>query len=237
MDATRYGKRKGLFPGLTLTLSLAALMVGAAGHAAQGALVLKIDDPDTVGVDVIVADNQAAGTLTDSGLPTTDTDPDSAMGIIDFDQGFVDVTGASKPAFGPRALELFVRANGVGNATVMLTDTDFTASGGGVLRSLAGGFTGGSISFTGTFDPDNKEFGMGGSPQSVSGSTLGNTFSFNVNSPNPPFSLTGGVTIDQASTQDSTVIDHVVEFVPEPSTAALSLLGVGAVALRRRRCR
>src|SRR5262245_55288900 len=129
-----------------LLMAAMAALVFACSTPAQASLVLALDSPVSGGFDVIVADNQAAGTLTSGGLLTTAADGNPAVGAVSFSGpvGVFDInvdTGLSKPILGPAVIDLnFTTHSTTGGTLLMaLTDTDFNQVGSNAVTQHIGG--------------------------------------------------------------------------------------------------
>lgn len=238
-----------------LALALALGLCSLATPAAHASLVLMLDDLSTVGVDAIVIDNMAAGSVSSGGNVSTVADDDPLLGVVEFDGSigaFIVQTsiGTSKPLLGGPGvanmdlLNLSITGASGGTLVISVTDTDFTlnATGSASLKSEIGGTTDGTVDAFQIYDTSNTEFGDA-SPFVVTHPTQGPGAYSDTQTLSVPitagalFSLTEVLTVTLGSGDLMTGDFESTLAVPEPSTFALGLVGVVGlvgVGLRRR---
>lgn len=227
----------------------AAAVIACASTTVQADFVLTMDDTAVGGTEVIVADGQLAGFITDSGLVTTHADADGLMdGAVSFSGAVpgsvfnVNATvGISKPNIGSTALgridlaSINVSGTGAGMLSIGLTDTDFNNTGLIGYEALIGGTTDGNVDFMAMVDNANQEFGnsdsvsqAGFGPGAFSSTLLGSeTFAGD-------YSLSLLVDITHTAASQVTDFDAILT-VPGPG--GLALAGLGLLGLRSRRRR
>jgi hypothetical protein len=158
-----------------MAFAIAALLMGNA--PANASLVLLLDDPAVGGfADVVVIDDQPAGTISTGGGGWVSTVADSALGypgVASYNGAMpggsvwtiIVTDGTSKPYREPGMMELGsvnVSATGAGVLNFYLFDTDFTFGGAGSTRVLEnewGGTIPGTLIAQAGLDFDNLEFG------------------------------------------------------------------------------
>ncbi len=241
--------------GLVLLL-LSALST----QSASASFVLILNDLNTSGIDVVVIDDQLAGSVSDSFPPQwTSNNADVQL----FDPGFLSYSGSvgsfivnfssgfSDPVIGPNRIDLLSgNVSGVagGVMEVWLIDTGFTDNGRSFQTSL-GGTTDGSVAFTSIVGTTNLELTNSGNAVAPdagsviidSGAFGSGAFSVDSVSVNPLagglYSMAVGMKITHAGgTNRITSFDYSLTQVPEPgSLAILSMLGIVTLARRRSR--
>ena len=218
----------------------------------NAALVLTLDDGAT---PHIVVDNSAVGTATAKG-PSTLADGGGVgllAGAVEFSGSIgaftVQITvGTSKPLTGGKnkaILDLFnvsVTSTAGGELTVMLTDTDFLVGPApfhAVMTSMLGGTTDGTVELSQFVDPNNMEFGMGGT--SISHGTFGpGAFNDSMNTRltlGAPFSITEMVVVTHTAAGQVSSFDFQSTVMPEPATIGLLGAGLAGLGFLRRRMR
>lgn len=250
---------KRIYGTLVLLMFMVGILVMGSVQDANALFVLTLDDLNTAGIDIIVADGAPVGTPTKKG-PTNIADGSAVAGVINYN-GPAGVfttnvtTGISKPVIGgPGRARIDLNSvdvsGGAGQLEIELTDTDFllpVPPNSYILTSEIGGTTDGTVDFDQFIDLSNNEFGIGppapNIPLVLSMGTFGpgafsGTTSGSINIVNP-FSITEEVLITHTAAGQITSFDALSDAaIPEPST--LLLLGFGALGfigygLRRRR--
>ncbi|MFN3167920.1 MAG: PEP-CTERM sorting domain-containing protein [Phycisphaeraceae bacterium] len=211
--------------------TVAALsLVGLTAEQSQAATIIELSDGITT---VTVADGSLGDLSATPGVVVFS----GAVGVFDVNV----TTGLSYPLLGsltePR-LDLNsvnVSSGGTGTLTVKLTTTDFLGPATGVATLDTGGTTNGSITVTSYVDSSNAPFGTtdttGVLGVYTDGPFSGSTFSGT--SVTAPYSASIIATIVHDDPSDVTSFDAEYNIVPEPASAAL--LGLGVLALARRR--
>lgn len=216
-----------------LAVSLAALGLAAAlGGTAQAGAVLKISD----GITTVTIQDNGAG------------DTNATIGWISTNYSIGGLTGSvgamTKPAIGATDkpwMHLHGAAAGIGDLSVMFTDTDFDNASGGAFNSSIGGITYGEVDYRTYGDAGNTDFGMGTALGDLGTFT---STAFSGQSTDPllafgPFSLTMLVEISHGATSlGLTSFNADLRAVPEPATLGLlglGLLGFGAMRRYRKR--
>tara|TARA_R110001592_G_scaffold7676_1_gene42541 strand:- start:2318 stop:3022 length:705 start_codon:yes stop_codon:yes gene_type:complete len=133
-------------------------------NSSQASFVMTLDDPTTLGIDVIIGDDMLPGSLTDSGLRVNSYDQVGALGVLSFSGNVgafsVNVTtGVSEPVIGDGQLNLnSIQVSGAtGTIIVSLTNTNFNALSNQYIANF-GGTTDGSIDLNFLADSSNQEF-------------------------------------------------------------------------------
>jgi hypothetical protein len=227
-----------------LGTALAVAVLVTATQSANVSFVLTLDDISTVGIDVIISDDQFAGFATSVGA-TTSNDALGGAGAVSYSGSvgsfIVNVTtGISKPLVGPGIIDLnsLNVSGGAGTLSIGLTDTGFTGSF-GAYRANFGGTTQGSVDLDFLYDAANAEFGglsFSNPPSAASGAFSGSETGAVIAS--DPYSLTILADIVHTNAGKITSFDAEASPVPVPATAWLlgsGILGFTMVGRRRRK--
>jgi hypothetical protein len=243
----------------TLFLAMAVVALALTAAPAHADLVLLLDDgltqsANTLDWDKVIIDGGSAGDASVGGNPggnwtATTGDIDATDGIVSF-YGTVGgfnvsmTTGVSSPVIGPNRLDLFslnISGDVGGSISIMLIDTDYLAPPlESYLNFEGGGTTDGTVRMRSGYSADNNE---GGFTFLTDTTESGGAFSYSDTVPvdlDGPFSMVLLVQITHQPVANAqlggavTSLDAIVQ-IPEPATAMLVLLGLGGLALRRRR--
>jgi hypothetical protein len=211
---------------LVPAMIMVGLLAGLAGSA-NAATILALDDPSTVGIDLIFNDTDGDG-FVDTG-------------------GFVSIggfAGVYAAGFG-NTLTTSTQLGGVlgsfeeASAVVLFTQTDF--SGDGTALSTISGSTAGALFYSGYYDPSNTAFGLAnpiGTPFLFGPSAFSDSTSGPVGG--APFSMTQVVGVNHGpgqllSTEFESALTVTLTAVPEPATMTMFGAGLAAAAAARRR--
>lgn len=217
--------------GKSITTVALLSLVGMSAQQAQAATIIELSD----GITTV--------SVTDGGIGDLSATPgvvvfSGAVGVFDVNV----TTGLSYPLLGSLTApkldlnSVNVSSGGTGILTVKLTTTDYVGPvGSGAATLDAGGTTNGSIGIDSYVGLSNSPF-----ETSVATGSLGvfssGPFSGTDGSVTPllaPYSATIIATIVHDDAADVTSFDAEYNIVPEPASAAL--LGMGVLALARRR--
>jgi hypothetical protein len=192
---------------LLMVFAIAALVMATV--PANASFMLKIDDPSTVGVDVIVIDDQLGGTFS-SGPPAPVVLPQAKMDMVSVN----------------------VSSGGAGILDLYLTDTDFSLPNGVYsFTNAIGGTTGGTVTAQGYTDNLNWEFYTAQASTALMGPFGPGAFSGTASGSNildNQFSMTEWVRIVHTGADQITSFDKELS-VPEPGT--MLLIGTGLLGL------
>lgn len=214
----------------TPTLLISGLLAACTAVSSHAAFVLTLDDPNTLGLDVILADDTLIGLPTDSGLIVNRHDQIGGSGVISFSGAvgsfIVNVTtGISKPLIGPSRLDLnSIDVSGAaGRLIISLTDTDYTLPAGG-FTAEHGGTTDGMVDISYRYDASNQEFGGSVFASAMHTATQIRSFDFVDTGYFPPaglYSLTIMAEVEHTGPYQVTSFDAVMSPVPVPAAAWL----------------
>ena len=242
----------------TLTLAAMSLTLLFAISAAQADPLLFLDDPSTLGIDVIIADNAPIGTNTVLGQ-TTHVDLSSAIGSLVFLDavgtslggawGLTVVTGAGNEILADQAMHLNslnVTSTAAGSIVVGFSETGFEYPKDPVtIRSEFSVTTAGTVSIEWGADANNKLFSGATDlaswvPNASAGpfgpGAFAATNDFSGNYASGPFSISQVVSVTHTGPGQSTSFDSEITAMPEPGTLALvGMALVGAAIFNRRR--
>lgn len=230
-----------------LLTALAVAIVGLFGNTSDASLVLLIDDFSTSGYDVIVIDNQPAGSTSSGGNWTsTIADSNMTLGGVVFNGSVPNFeinvsTGVSKPLVKENQIDLnsivASFASDGGELLMVVLDTDFVDNGHGFLTQI-GGTSGGELEAFSMVSPTNGD--GEGDFDLVSYSPLFDEtpFSWSENGDHAvgsPFGMGVGAWVNH-KTAGMTSFDLNFQQTPEPTTMLIwsMLAGVGLVVRRRR---
>lgn len=241
--------------GIGILLAVVSL---AYATSARADIVVSFNDLGSAGVEVIIADNSPAGTMTALGA-STHADADATAGMISVPVGLTAGSFLIDPAttvftLGGGAndalldLLLLVEATSPGTLEALVTATNLSLdNGAATLTGNLGGFStpavgGSSITYQAGFDPGNGQFTFpGGStvgPVSIGGSTFGTSLTTPVSGSNP-FSLSEQVTITAGSGGQIIGFDGAAgaddPLVPEPSSILLWTVAAGVIGVTARK--
>jgi hypothetical protein len=242
---------------LRLSLCVAAVVLSFLRPAA-GDVVISLNDLGAPGIEVIIADNAPAGTMTALG-PSTHADADPALGQVGVPVGVtagnfnIDPTttgfgigGGSENAL--IDLLLFADSNAPGQLEAMVTWTDITQDGpehgiigniGGISFPDAGP---GDVSYQIAIDPGNGAFsfpsGSTFGPVSIGGGAFG-TSGTAFGTVTGPFSLSESITLTFSDAGQFMGFDaQAMIHNPEPTSLLLWTVAAGvAFGFARRKSR
>ncbi len=228
-------------------VALLAVLTGCLANTSSASLVLLIDDASTLGYDVIVVDNQPAGTTSSGGNWTsTIDDSNSTLGAVVFNGGVgnfeVNVsTGVSKPLLQNNQIDLnsvvASLASGGGQISMIVLDTDFVDNGHG-FRTEIGGTTSGALEAASFVSPGNGDAEFDFGPVSWSPWFDGSPFMWHDQEQVSVGTLFGMAVAANVLHESPGITSFDLHFqqVPEPTTALIwtMLAGVGLVVRRRR---
>ena len=233
-----------------LLTALAVAIVGVFGNPSDASLVLLIDDHSTSGFDVIVIDNQPAGSTSSGGSWTsTIADSNMTLGGVVFNGAVPNFeinvsTGVSKPLVHNNQIDLnsvvaSFASNG-GALTMIVLDTDFVDNGHG-FRTQIGGTTNGEVlaeSWVSANNGDSAADFTGVGPVSASPWFTETPFSWSEDgnaTHNTVFGMAASAYVHHENA-GMTSFDLNFQQIPEPTTVLIwsMLAGVGLVVRRRR---
>ena len=214
--------------------------------ASYSAFVLTLDDPTTVGIDVVLADDSLPGSLTDSGLVISTFDQIGSPGVLSYSGAVgaftVNVTtGVSYPLIGPGRLDLnSIDVSGeAGTLMVSLTNTDFTDIFSGYAVNY-GGTTDGRVEFEFLIDSLNGEFQGYSLFSKIIDNTGSGSSAFSENyesnvSSSSLYSLSIIAEINHLGGGQITSFDASINPVPVPASIWLFLTGSMVLLSRKRK--
>lgn len=227
-------------------LIIVALAVGVLAPTAHAAMMLNLNDGTT---SLTITDGDLADSYPGVGRMTYLV----AVGTNWLTNA---TTGISKPVVGGPALayldlnSINVTSTGAGTMTVMLTDDGYTLpalGGSGIVSSLIGGTTAGTVQLEQIFDPDNTLF-AGQHPSFVDPDPTNNVSLLTPVMGSGVFGSTQGTTVPLVGTFSLTeivVITHMgtgttsfnaeSTVVPVPAAVLLGILGLGVVGMKLRK--
>lgn len=230
-----------------LLTALAVSVVGLFGNTSDASLVLLIDDWSTSGYDVIVIDNQPAGTTSSGGSWTsTVADSNATLGGVVFNGAVPNFeinvsTGVSKPLVGNNQIDLnsivASFSSGGGDLTMVVLDTDFVDNG-HQFRTQIGGTSGGALDAYSWVSANNGDAAADFNPVSQSPTFTDTPFSWSEHASathNTVFGMAVSANVGHEKA-GMTSFDLNFQQTPEPTTALIwtMLAGVGLVVRRRR---
>lgn len=230
-----------------LLTALAVGIVGLFGNTSDASLVLLIDDSSTTGYDVIVIDNQPAGSTSSGGSWTsTIADSNMTLGGVVFNGSVPNFeinvsTGVSKPLVRHNQIDLnsivaSFASNG-GELVMVVLDTDFVDNG-HQFRTQIGGTSGGELEAASWVSATNGDAEADFDVVSFSPVFDNTPFSWTEDGHHAvgsPFGMAVSAIVTH-ETSGMTSFDLNFQQTPEPTTMLIwsMLAGVGLVVRRRR---